>query len=120
VISNGRVIKFMAKFDQRELELLEKIKRQEERWRCWRWLVLALGAVSILNTIIWAYLLFVPLLPLNADRLTTAAFAATVVSGFFWPSLFFVMWCLGVVIRDWHGNVKNTLLLQLAEQMDVG
>ena len=103
----------------RELKLVERLRKQENQWPRARWFVLGAGVFCAICASFIVISLFQHIDSMLAvhdefmSRLWLFAFAR------FWPtclilfgsSALFIFWS----VRDWHGNPNRVLLLKLLE-----
>ena len=101
-----------------ERQLVERLRRQEQSWRSGRWILLAMGAVSLGLSAAGTVMLIPFLQRAASDSKDESAIAAAFMLALLNP---FKLAFAGVAIvafywsiRDWRGNAQSRLLLRLA------
>lgn len=101
-------------FTPREMKLIERLRKQERQWPQRRWILLGMAGFAS------AYCLYVAhFLSGTLGSGDWGAADSALLFAFLWPNVF-LMACIagafiGLVIRDWHGNVNRMLLLRLLD-----
>jgi hypothetical protein len=106
-------------FSQREIKLIEKLRKQERQWPWTRWVVLAMGALSMIEVALGGYFLSLALTGSGADHPDSGevlVIALVVTKGIL--MFLFAIWCFVVAFRDWHGNVRQLLFLKLLDAQE--
>jgi len=100
-------------FTPDESKVIERLRKQERKWKRDRWIVLVVGAF-IFITYSWIVLRMTREMELDSfgevDILPVAVFRPKCLL-MFCVATYFICWA----IRDWHGNANRRLLLRLLE-----
>src|SRR6516164_2284918 len=104
-------------FTPNEEKLIRRLRKQDRRWRWLRWLLLAAGAIGVVNLVLYGWTIF-PLI----DGLSAPGHPDVndvLVIAIFFPKLLVTVgvttMCFSISWRDWNGNVNRMLLLKLLE-----
>jgi hypothetical protein len=105
-------------FTPGEMKLIERLRKQERRWRWTRWLLLGMGAFLLVAYGYLACMLYDhSMSSFGSDRFDTQV--ALLILALVWPKILMMLGLAGVfigwAIRDWHGNVTRMLLLKLLD-----
>jgi uncharacterized membrane protein HdeD (DUF308 family) len=104
-------------FTPKEEKLIRRLRKQDRQWRWLRWVFLAVGALGVVNLVLYGWV-FSPLIdglsapghPDVNDVLVIAVFFPKLLVTVGVTTIFFsISW------RDWNGNVKRMLLLKLLD-----
>jgi hypothetical protein len=101
-------------FTAKELKLIERVRKEERQRRRWRWFLLALCLLWIINAALWSYL-FSQLFPLP-DPLPDSDVPVILV---LWTQCLALVFLWIVTTKEcvlqWRGDVERRLLLRLLE-----
>lgn len=101
-------------FTPQELKLIERLRKQERMWNRTRWILLAMGVLTIG---VYAYIAIWIFGALGSEELSADDQALIV--AFFWPKVLFgnllAAVLIGLAVRDWRGNAMRMLVLRLLE-----
>jgi hypothetical protein len=103
-------------FTANEMKLVDRLRKRERRWPRDRWIILVGAAVILVAN---SYTLFLLIGLFQADEFLSNPDPTSLIVAIFWPKCLlafcFGSGVIGLVIRDWHGNVYPMLLLRLLE-----
>jgi hypothetical protein len=108
-------------FTQRELKLVERLRKQERRWQWTRWLLLGLAVFILLGNAYIARMLYSGFVT-HYDSDAFSRETMLMIFAMFWPQILLMSGLagafIGLAIRDWHGNVTRMLLLKLLDAQE--
>lgn len=103
-------------FTQQEMKLIARLRKQDRQWRWARWLVLAMGVLSVIACATFAYAVHRLVSESAQGHLDSDAVFFIVL---FWTKccFYFVfgIWCFITAFFKWHGDVNRMLLLKLLD-----
>ncbi len=104
-------------FTAQETKLIERLRKEDRRWRWARWLMLAAGLLSATNCALFGYVLH-RLISVSAQGHLDSDMVFFIV--LFWTKccMYFVLgaWCFITASVKWHGDVNRMLLLRLLDE----
>src|SRR6185312_14270996 len=103
-------------FTRQEMKLIERLRKQDRQWRWARWLVLAMGILSIGACAMFGYVFHLLVSESAQGHLDSVSISFICL---FWTKccFYFVfgVWCFVTVAVKWHGDVNRMLLLKLLD-----
>lgn len=104
-------------FTPKEEKLIRRLRKQDRQWRWLRWVLLAGGAIGVVNLALYGRLLFPLIDGLSAEGHPDVTDALVI--AVFFPKLLVIVGvtaiCFAISWRDWNGNVNRMLLLKLLD-----
>jgi uncharacterized BrkB/YihY/UPF0761 family membrane protein len=104
-------------FTQQESKLVERLRKQDRRWRWARWVVVVMGVLFTALCTAFGYLLHRLIAESDAGHFDGQTVFFIVL---FWTKccvyLFFAVWCFVTAWLKWHGDVNRLLLLKLLDE----
>src|SRR5262245_16697388 len=104
----------------RESRLIERLRKEERRWPYLRWLMLAIGALSLVVCTGWGWVLYRLIHEGNKDRIASMDVFVIVT---LWTKccIWFVIgvWSMSRACANWRGDANRALLLRLLDEHQV-
>lgn len=99
--------------NKEELRMVERLRKQQRRWRWARWTTLLVGVFSAGGCVSMLYFVLAGIRPGNDPA--SAAFVLAIA----FPGLLIfacsAAFCLYLALRNWGGNTIQTLLLRIVD-----
>lgn len=103
-------------FTPQQINLIRRLQRQNRQWKKTRWIVLALGVVSVLASSVAAYAMYLVAFEPPQDGLNSRTlFILLSLWTIFGFNLAFGAWCFVAACAKWHGDSVQILLLKLLD-----
>ena len=104
-------------FTPQQLELLKRLRKQNRQWPITRWILLALGILSVFASTVVAYAFYLVAFEPPQDSLNSrTVFMILSIWTICCLNLLFGLWCFTTVYVKWHGDSVCMLLLKLLEK----
>ena len=107
-------------FTAKETRLVERLRKEERRWPFLRWVMLAIGALSLVLCTGWGWILYKLVHEGGRDRLDSMDFFVIVM---LWTKccIWFVIgvWSMSRAWAKWSGDPNRALLLRLLDEHQV-
>jgi uncharacterized membrane protein HdeD (DUF308 family) len=104
-------------FTPKEEKLIKRWRKQDRQWRWLRWVLLAGGAIGVVNLLLCGWVFFPLINRLSAQDHPDVN--DVLVIAIFFPKLLVTLGvttiCFAISWRDWNGNVNRMLLLKLLD-----
>jgi hypothetical protein len=106
-------------FTPQQIGLIKRLRKQNRQWMMTRWIILALGILSVLASCVAAYALYLVAFEPPQDSLNSlTVFIILSLWTICCLNLLFGMWCFAAAYVKWHGDSIRILLLKLLDAQE--